>query len=112
MRTRTIKAGDLRHPVTLLKPNRTVNEKGRPIVTYADVIEVYAKMQDVGEKDFYAAQAAGAADTVTFTVRWREEITADWRIRHHGQASEILEINHLGYRGDYMRLKCRRIGGG
>ena len=106
-----MKAGDLRHRITLQQPKVTLNEKGRRITLWQDAAIVYAHKADVSGREFYAAHAAHAEDVVTFTIRWRPEIDATWRIEHHGTAYDILEVNHLGYMGDYLRLKCRLVQG-
>ena len=72
---------------------------------------MYAGKADVSGREFYIAQAYHAEDVVTFTIRWRTDVAATWRLVHHGIAYNILEVNHLGYMGDFMRLKCRAIQG-
>lgn len=107
----SIKAGDLRHPVTLLRPVRSVSEKGRPLTAWEAAADVYAAIGDVSGREFYEAQAYHAENTVTFTLRWRDDLDATWRIRHHGQVYEIIEVNHLGYKYDFLRLKTRALQG-
>ena len=107
----SIKAGDLRTFVTLQKPGTVVNEKGRRITDWQNVKRVRAGKADVSGREFYQAQAFHAEDVVTFTIRWREDVTAEWRLIHRGTAYNILEVNHLGEMQDYMRLKCRVVTG-
>ena len=107
----SIKAGDLRHVVVLQKPSNRVNEKGRRITGWVDVATVHAGRADVSGREFYVAQAYHAEDVVTFTLRYRSDVTTQWRLKHHGAAYNILEVNHLGYMRDYMRLKCRLVTG-
>lgn len=106
-----IKAGDLRQLVTLQRPVNQVNEKGRRITGWEDVATVHAGKADVSGREFYQAQAFHAEDVVTFTLRWREDVTAKWRLVHRGAVYNILEVNHLGYMRDFMRLKCRMVTG-
>lgn len=106
-----IKAGDLRHIVTLQRPVNRVNEKGRRITGWEDVATVHAGKADVSGREFYVAQAYHAEDVVTFTLRYRSDVTAEWRLMHHGAAYNILEVNHLGYMKDFIRLKCRLVTG-
>ena len=106
-----MKAGDLRHPVTLLEPETAVNAAGRPVKAWRDRATVMAAKADVSGREFYVAQAYHAEDVVTWTLRWRGDVTAEWRVRHAGQVYEIIEVNHLGYRYDWMRLKTRVITG-
>ena len=107
-----IKAGDLRQRVTLLRPETAVNERGRRETTWTEAATVYAAKQDVSGREFYQAHAYNAEDIVTFTIRWRTDVNDRWRLRHHGTDYGILEVNHLGYMTDYLRLKCRAVTGG
>lgn len=107
----SIKAGDLRQLVTLQKPVSRVNEKGRRITGWEDVATVHAGKADVSGREFYVAQAYHAEDVVTWTLRWREDITTEWRLVHHGTQYNILEVNHLGYMRDYIRIKTRLVTG-
>lgn len=106
-----IKAGDLRHKVHLQKPTTTVNEKGKRIPAWETVATVMAGKRDVSGREFFVAQAYHAEDVVTFTIRWRLDVAATWRVVHHGTAYNVLEVNHLGYMLDFMQLKCRVVQG-
>lgn len=108
---RNKKAGDLRHPVTLKRPVHTTNEKSKNITTWVSVVTVYAGKKDVSGRDFYAAQAHHAADTVTFTIRWRDDIASSWRVYYHEKPYEIISINGLGDMRDFMELRCKLIQG-
>lgn len=106
-----MKAGDLRHPITLMKPVDSVNSVGRPVKAWRDQATVYAAKADVSGREFYVAQSYHAEDIVTWTLRWRGDVTPEWRVRHGSLVYEIVEVNHLGYRYDFMRLKTRIITG-
>lgn len=107
---RAYKAGDLRHPVTLMEP-RTEMVGNRRTVSW-DEHPVHAGKHDVSSREFFQAQAYGAENTVTYVIRYRSDVTSSWRLRHGTQTYEIAEVNHLGYMGDYMTLKCRMMTGG
>lgn len=107
-----IKSGDLRHPVTLLKPVTVKGEHNRRTTTWEEVTKVYAAKSDVSGREFYQAHAINAEDIVTFTIRWRDDIDTSWRVKHGAATYNILEVNHLGYMRDYLRLKCRQVTGG
>ena len=108
----SIKSGDLRHPVKLLKPVTTIGEHNRRSTQYVEQTTVYAAKSDVSGREFYQAHAVNAEDIVTFTIRWRDDIDTTWRVQHGADTFNILEVNHLGYMRDYIRLKCRNIKGG
>ena len=107
-----IKAGDLRHPVVLLRPDTTLGEHNRRTTVWTEVANVMAAKKDVSGKEFFAAHAVSAEDIVTFTVRFREDIDATWRVRHGTAVYNVLEVNHLGYMRDFLRLQCRLVTGG
>ena len=112
MAGRSIKSGDLRHPVTLLKPAAPVGVHAEDDESYDEVADVYAARQDVSGREFFLAHAVDAENTVTFTIRWRDDIDRTWRVKHGAELFNILEINHLGYMRDYLRLKCMRVQDG
>ena len=109
-----IKAGDLKHPVDLLKPVTTTGEHNRRTTTYVKQNKdpVMAAKSDVSGREFFQAHAVNAEDIVTFTIRYRSDIDTTWRVKHHSTTYGILEVNHLGYMQDYLRLKCRTVTGG
>lgn len=107
---RTYKAGDLKHKVTLLEPVVTMEENRRKVTWAAH--EAWAGKRDVNAREFFQAQAYNAEDVITFVIRYRSDVTSAWRIEHGAATYDILEVNHLGYMGDYMTLKCREVKGG
>ena len=107
-----IMAGDLRQWVTLIRPDTTLGEHNRRTTVWTDVATVPAAKSDVSGREFFQAHAVNAEDIVTFTIRWREDIDTTWRVKHHGVIYGVLEVNHLGYMRDFLRLKCRSVTGG
>lgn len=107
-----MKAGDLKHPVTLLKPVSETNNRNRRETEWVTAATVYAAKSDVSGREFWVAQAYNAEDIVTFTIRWRDDVDATWRLQHHDTVYNIVEVNHLGYMRDYIRLRCRVVNGG
>lgn len=109
-------AGDLRH---LIKVQRRVelgvDARGNRQTEWRDVYEIYAAVHDVSGREFYQAAALHMENIVSMVIRHVEGISADMRVVFNGQAYDIVQINHLGYRGDWMVLKTRAItaeGGG
>ena len=108
-----IKPGDLRQRVTLIRPDTTLGEHNRRTTVWTEAAtDVPAAKADVSGREFYQAHAVNAEDVVTFTIRWRDDIDETWRVRHGSTTYNVLEVNHLGYMRDYMRLKCRDVRGG
>lgn len=106
-----MKAGDLKHPITLERPEVTIDAKGNRRTTWTPAATCRASMADVSGRDFYAAQAHQTQDIVTFGIRWQEAIDKTWRIVHRGAIYQIEQINHLGYKRDFMHIKARMVRG-
>ncbi len=104
-----IKAGDLRTHVTLMRPTETPNDTRRRGIEFEDGDTVAAARSEVSGREFWQAHAIKAEDIVTFTIRWREDVTTAWRVRHGATVYNILEVNHLGDMRDFMRMKCRAV---
>ena len=106
-----MKAGDLKHRITIERPEETTDDRGNRRTTWRHVVTCWASMADVSGRDFYAAQAYQAQDTVTFGIRWRDSIDRVCRILHAGQIYQIEQINLLGYKRAFMHIKTRLIRG-
>lgn len=78
---------------------------------WVPVATVWASKADVSGRDFYAAQAYQAQDVVTFGLRWRDDLTVDCRILHGDDEYKIEQINHLGYKRDFVHVKTRLVRG-
>lgn len=109
--SRRISAGELRHRLQFQRHSTVENENGVPISTWATAYTVWGAARDVSGKEFFEAAAHKMEDVVTFTVRTRGDVDTAMRIIFRDKAFEIIAINNLDYRGDYMQIKARRIGG-
>lgn len=106
-----MKAGDLRYPITIQRQTKTTDNKGNRVTAWTNVCACNASVADVSGRDFYAAQAYQAQDVVTFGIRWRNDLDTACRILFNGGVYKIEQINHLGYRGDYIHIKARQTVG-
>lgn len=101
--------GKFRHLIDLQRPDldhATTDDYGRQAVPWVPFATLYADVADVSGREFYEAAAHQLQNTVTFTVRWVSGVTADMRILWNGVAYTIDQINHLGYRRDFLRIKA------
>lgn len=101
--------GKFRHKITIKRPdfeNETKDEYGRRVLPWLPYVEVMASVTDVSGREFYEAAAHQLQNTVTFTMRWVHGVNANMRIYWDGSVYEIDQINHLGYRRDFLRIKA------
>lgn len=104
------KSGDLKHYIAIKQ--RIEGEPdiyGRRSVRWEEFARLKAAVSDVSSREYYAAAAYQLENTVSFTIRYESLVKSGMRVVFRDQVYEIKEANHLGYRGDFMTLKCNRI---
>ena len=100
-------SGDLREHINIWKAEDT-NAGGFVTRTFRLYAEgVACNVQSVSNKDFNTAYASGMSDVITITLRWMEGITTADRVEWEGTSYDILGINLLGARRDFMNIKAR-----
>ena len=104
-------SADLRENVVIQAVTAARNSVGVVTNTYTDVATVRAAVSSVSGKDFYEAASRQLQDVMTFTIRWYEGLTPEHRIKWAGTSYQILEINLLGVRRDFMTVKARAVKG-
>lgn len=111
----SLAAGRLRHRVDFLAPgggqDPTTGEllgDGAEVVLEADVP---AEVVPVSVREFVASQATQSQVTTRVTVRYREDVTAQHRVRHRGKIFEIvgppLPDPESGL--EYLTLACSEV---
>jgi len=105
-----INVGRLRHRVKFLRMEEGMPDRhGRRQIAYTPWREVWAQVQDVSGREFFEAAAYHLEKTVTITLRYIPGLRNDMRIQWGETMYEIMEINHLGYVGDYLKIKVKTV---
>lgn len=91
-----MKAGDLKHRITLERPVDTTDARGNRRTVWQPFATCMASMADVSGRDFYAAQAYQAQDTVTFGIRWRDALNKECRIDTLREMYASLQLMRVG----------------
>lgn len=108
-------AGQLRHLVEIQRPvDMGTDAAGNRLVSWVTDYTVYASPRDVSGREYLAAAAIQAESVVTLVIRYLSELTTDMRVMWGGAPWDIVQVNHLEYRGDWMTIKIKRVahGGG
>lgn len=85
-----MRAGTLRHRVTLQALEQGRDAYGGPVETWADVATVWASVEAVSGRDFFAARQEQNEVTHKVTIRYRDDVTADMRVLHGGKTFGIV----------------------
>lgn len=82
----SLKAGQLRHRITLEAPVYTQDPvSGEMVRTWEDRGSVWAAIEPLSVREFIQAQAIQSQVSVRFMIRYREDVQPDWRIVHKGK---------------------------
>ena len=105
-----MRSGMLRHRVTLQKKIVAVDDYGAAIgdAPWEDVATVWASLEAMSGREFFASQQAQSEVTQRIRIRYRAGVTADMRVIHNGKVFNIvapLQDN----RGRELVLMCREV---
>ena len=103
-------AGDLREHIRIQREVSSQSVDGYQVSVWEDLYEepIAAGVKDVSNRDYYAALAANALDTVTFTTRYMEGVDSRCRVLWGGGTYSVTMVNGLGARREFMLIKTKR----
>ena len=85
-----MQAGQLVNQIILKSKSATVNERGGEVITYTPVATVAAAAQPVRGREYEMLHVAGSEIDIKFTIYYREDVQADWRVTWRGQEYEVV----------------------
>lgn len=78
-------AGRLRHRIVIEEPVIEQDSSGELQRSWQHVAEVWAAIEPLSVREFIAAQQTQSAVTARITIRYRDGLTAQMRIRHRSR---------------------------
>ncbi len=103
--------GEMRTRIVLKK--RTVTKaSGFQSVTPVVVATVWAKWINAHGSEVWAAQAAQAVQTATVLIRYRSDVDTTYLVEKGGQDWEIVAVDNIQERNEYLELKVRLVTAG
>jgi SPP1 family predicted phage head-tail adaptor len=104
--------GELRHRITLQEPETQVSEGGAEETAWKDVATVWAKVEHLRGREYYAAAAVQAENAVIFTIRHLTGIDPRHRIRFRDQSYNIITVDNLQYQNRYQVIHAQEVSRG
>lgn len=103
-----MESGALQSYIVLKRKTATRNEMGGEVITYVAVAAVSAKADPVRGRKYEAFHVAGSEIDVMFTIYYRSDVLADWRVTWRGQDYDLVSppIN-VGARNQWLELMTR-----
>jgi SPP1 family predicted phage head-tail adaptor len=102
-----MKAGALRHLVTLQAPLVTTNDYGEAITTWQDVATLSAALVPLSAREFFHAQQTQADVTHKVMLRYRPGLTPTMRLVVCGRIFHIASVIDREERQVELELLCK-----
>ena len=97
-------ASQLRNRIKIMSPTKTQDEYGQATIVWVLLAELWANVMAIRGREFFAAAQVNAENTVKFTIRYRNDITALNRIEYDNKAYDITGVVPLEGRKDWLEL--------
>lgn len=96
-----MRAGSLRHRITIQQPVVSPNTIGEPLKSWATLAIVWASVEPIRGKEVLQAEQILADMDTRIRMRWSQVVdsmTARCRIVHKGKIYNVKQISHLALR--------------
>lgn len=100
-----LKVGDLDQRVTLQSRTVVKDANGQDIITWFTEASVWAQVQAVRGREFFAAAQVQQEQTLKVRIRWRSGVLPSWRLVWQGRNHDITGIIPVG-RNDMLEIMC------
>ncbi|HIG0362060.1 phage head closure protein [Clostridium sporogenes] len=119
-----VNIGEMRHRITIQKYNTYQNENGFDIEKWIDYKTVWAGMNNLWGKEFYAAKATNSENTIEFIVRYSKDLekinSKEYRIKTIKDKNAIKEkdkyryfditfIDNIQYKNKWLKIKAIEV---
>lgn len=101
-----MRAGKLRHKVTIQQATDSQNSIGEVTKTWSTFAKVWANIQPLAGRELFASQQINAEQTVRITIRALSGVEPRMRVLFGTRYYDILSVIDREERGVYMELMC------
>lgn len=104
-----MRIGELRHRVTLQQKEVTEDELKQQAEIWTDMATVWAAVEPLSGREYFAAKQINAELSVRVTIRYRKDVTPDTRIVFGSRIFEVLSVVNPKERCESLILMCREV---
>lgn len=101
------RAGLLRHQITIESPTRTQDSLGEPLLTWSTFATTRASVEPLRGMELIQAAGVEANITHRVTIRFRDGLRPDMRIRHRGRVLNIVSVSDIEERERRIEIMCK-----
>ncbi|WP_061329214.1 phage head closure protein [Clostridium botulinum] len=119
-----VKIGEMRHRITIQKYSTYQNDNGFDVRKWDDYKTVWASMNNLWGKEFYAAKATNSENTIEFIVRYSKDLekinSKEYRIKTIKDKNatkekdkyryfDITFIDNIKYENKWLKIKAIEV---
>ena len=104
-----MRIGDLRHRIVLRKKVVTEDELKQQSETWTDVVTIWACVEPLSGKEYFAAKQTNAEVSVKFTLRYLSGVKSDMRVAFKDRSFEIQTVINPKERNRSLVLMCTEV---
>ena len=104
--------GELRTYITLQSRTVTTGSGGFMVPAGTTQATVWAKWENVHGSEVWQAQTMQAVRSATVTIRYRDDIDPTWQVIRDGQTYDIVSLDDIQNRHEYIEMKVQGITAG
>ncbi len=104
--------GELRTPIKLGQPSLITQPGGFQRKAYTAVADRLAKWTNVYGAEAWTAESVQATDPATVLIRYHASIDSTWGVQKNGQWYDIVALDDILDRHEYIEMKVKRMVGG
>jgi len=99
----------LRHRVTILRPPgpEDTDSYGEPLDDYVPVATVWAAIEPLRGREYFAAMSEHAEVTTRIRIRYRNDVDRTMLVQHGDTEFEILHIIYPEFNRRELQLMCK-----
>ena len=102
-----MRAGKLRHKVTIQDYTESQNSYGEMTKTWSDYATVWASIEPVRGREFWESQQINAEVTAKITIRHLYGINPKMRVKHDNRIFEIISVINPEERNVELQLMVK-----
>jgi phage head-tail adaptor, putative, SPP1 family len=101
-----MRAGKLRHRVTIQRRDPVRDSAGGPSTSWVDFAEAWADVRYLNGRQFLTSNGEANSATVSVRIRYRTDLTADMRVTFGAAIFDILAVLPDEEGRDHVDLAC------
>lgn len=101
-----MRAGRLRHQITIQGTTETQNSYGEPVTAWTDFASVRAEITPISGREYFAAQEVRSDVTHRVRLRYLSGVTSQMRIMFGSRIMDIESVINVNERNHELQLMC------